>query len=209
LTLACLFATGIAHGEAPPPTNNAATDNAATNNVESHWLSNLRQVTSGYVKAGEGYFSPDGQTIVYQAISKGYPFYQIYTQPLAGKSKPRRISTGRGRTTCSYFSPDGKRLASAGRDKQTTANAIARIVAPIQTAHQSSDVRISRNVEGRVRLFSPSGSTIVLDSSLLKAHSFRSGRLQLIAQGACPRFAYVTMDDHLHGARPSDETMNA
>ena len=49
----------------------------------------------------------DGETIVYQAIEEPYPFYQIYKQPLAG-GKPERISTGRGRTTCSYFSPDGE-----------------------------------------------------------------------------------------------------
>ena len=40
-------------------------------------------------------------------MPQDYPFYQIYTQPLAG-GEPQLISTGRGRTTCSYFSPDGK-----------------------------------------------------------------------------------------------------
>src|SRR4051795_7267351 len=80
--------------------------------VEGKFLSNVRQVTSGFVKAGEGYFSPDGQQIVYQAQPLDYPFYQIYTQPLAG-GRAKRISTGRGRTTCSYFSPDGKRILFA------------------------------------------------------------------------------------------------
>ncbi len=87
--------------------------------VEGKYLSNVRQVTSGFVKAGEGYFSPDGKTIVYQAVPQGYPFYQIYTQPLAGGT-PKLVSTGRGRTTCSYFSPDGKHLifASSHLDPQ-------------------------------------------------------------------------------------------
>jgi TolB protein len=80
--------------------------------LEGKFLTNIRQVTSGFVKAGEGYFSPDGQQIVYQAQPLDYPFYQIYTQPLAG-GRPKRISTGRGRTTCSYFSPDGKRILFA------------------------------------------------------------------------------------------------
>jgi Tol biopolymer transport system component len=79
---------------------------------DGKFLANIRQVTSGFVKAGEGYFSPDGQTIVYQAQPLDYPFYQIYTQPLAG-GRPKRISTGRGRTTCSFFSPDGKRILFA------------------------------------------------------------------------------------------------
>jgi Tol biopolymer transport system component len=91
----------------------------AQDSVEGRYLSSIRQVTSGFVKAGEGYFSPDGATIVYQAQPLDYPFYQIYTQPLAG-GRPERISTGRGRTTCSYFSPDGKRIlfASSHLDPQ-------------------------------------------------------------------------------------------
>jgi TolB protein len=80
--------------------------------IESAHLSNLRQVTSGFVKAGEGYFSPDGRTIIYQAVPQGYPFYQIYKQPLAG-GEPQLISTGRGRTTCAYFSPDNRHLIFA------------------------------------------------------------------------------------------------
>jgi TolB protein len=84
----------------------------AEETVEGKFLSNVRQVTSGFVKAGEGYFSPDGQQIVYQAQPLDYPFYQIYTQPLAG-GRPKRISTGRGRTTCSYFSPHGQRILFA------------------------------------------------------------------------------------------------
>src|ERR1041385_7580992 len=85
---------------------------SAEDSIEGKFLSNIRQVTSGMVKAGEGYFSPDGQQIVYQAQPLDYPFYQIYTQSLGG-GPPKRISTGRGRTTCSYFSPDGKRILFA------------------------------------------------------------------------------------------------
>lgn len=80
--------------------------------VEPKYLSNVRQVTRGMTRAGEGYFSPDGKEIVYQAVPQDYPFYQIYTQPLAG-GEPKLISTGRGRTTCSYFSPDGKKILFA------------------------------------------------------------------------------------------------
>lgn len=86
---------------------------------ESKYLSNIRQVTSGLPRAGEGYFSPDGKSIVYQAYPVGYPFYQIYVQDLED-GKPRRISTGRGRTTCSYYSVDGKSVlfASSHTDPQ-------------------------------------------------------------------------------------------
>ena len=84
----------------------------ADESIEGRYLLNVRQVTSGFVKAGEGYFSPDMTTIVYQAVRQQYPFYQIFTQPLAGGT-PKLISTGRGRTTCSYFRPDGKRILFA------------------------------------------------------------------------------------------------
>lgn len=79
---------------------------------ESKFLANVRQVTHGLPRAGEGYFSPDGKIIVYQAYPVGYPFYQIYVQSL-DKGEPRLVSTGRGRTTCSYFSPDGKSILFA------------------------------------------------------------------------------------------------
>ena len=80
--------------------------------IEGKYLSNVRQVTSGMVKAGEGYFSPDGAAIIYQAVPQDYPFYQIFTQDLEN-GVPRLVSTGRGRTTCSYFSPDGERILFA------------------------------------------------------------------------------------------------
>lgn len=80
--------------------------------VEGRFLSGVRQVTSGFEKAGEGYFSPDGKQIIYQAVPAGFPFYQIYSQSLDG-GESRRISPGRGRTTCSYFSPDGKHVLFA------------------------------------------------------------------------------------------------
>jgi Tol biopolymer transport system component len=89
-----------------------AAESDAANSVEAKYLPHPRQVTEGFVKAGEGYFSPDGETICYQAVPQDYLFYQIYTQPLAG-GEPKLISTGRGRTTCSYFSPDGQRILFA------------------------------------------------------------------------------------------------
>ncbi|MEZ6057067.1 MAG: DPP IV N-terminal domain-containing protein [Planctomycetaceae bacterium] len=77
--------------------------------AEAKYLGNIHQVTSGLPRAGEGYFSPDGESIVYQAYPVGYPFYQIYVQSLSEK-EPYRISPGRGRTTCAYFTRDGKQV---------------------------------------------------------------------------------------------------
>lgn len=103
LILVLISITSTISAEEPAP---------AGKSIEGEFLKNVTRVTDGFVKAGEGYFSPDGTQIVYQAITKDYPFYQIYTQALKD-GVPRRISTGRGRTTCSYFSIDGKRILFA------------------------------------------------------------------------------------------------
>src|SRR5271170_1358912 len=81
--------------------------------LETRYLKNIRQVTFNFVRAGEGYFSPDGKTIIFQAEEKGdNPFYQQFVQDLAS-GKVRRISPGVGKTTCGYFSPDGKKIIYA------------------------------------------------------------------------------------------------
>lgn len=82
--------------------------------AETPYLKNVKQVTSNFVRAGEGYFSPDGKQVIYQAeeTETGNPFYQIFVQDLATGNR-RRISPGVGRTTCSYFRPDGKRVVFA------------------------------------------------------------------------------------------------
>ena len=94
-------------------TLSSASAEDATDSIEGKFLTNVRQVTSDFAKAGEGYFSPDGRSIVFQAEPFDYPFYQIYKLDLTADAKAERISTGRGRTTCSYFSPDGKRILYA------------------------------------------------------------------------------------------------
>ena len=82
--------------------------------AESPYLKNITQVTKDYNRAGEGYFSPDGKTIIFQAEEKdtGNPFYQIFTMNLES-GRPYRVSTGVGKTTCSFFRPDGKKVIFA------------------------------------------------------------------------------------------------
>jgi Tol biopolymer transport system component len=69
-------------------------------------LKNLHQLTSGGENA-EAYFSFDGTKLIFQSTRDGYPCDQIYTMNLDG-TNVKRVSTGKGRTTCSYFLPDGK-----------------------------------------------------------------------------------------------------
>jgi TolB protein len=80
---------------------------------EAAYLKNSRQITHDFVRAGEGYFAPDGKTIIFQAEEKGdNPFYQIFVQDLASGAY-RRVSPGVGKTTCGYFAPDGKKIIFA------------------------------------------------------------------------------------------------
>src|SRR2546421_10840839 len=81
---------------------------------EAARLHDVRQVTSDFARAGEGYFPPDGKQIIYQAEEKGTgnPFYQIFVQDLA-TGRYRRVSPGVGKTTCAYFRPDGKKIIFA------------------------------------------------------------------------------------------------
>jgi TolB protein len=71
-------------------------------------LKNVRQLTFGGENA-EAYFSADGKKLIFQSTRDGYPADQIYTMHADG-SHVRRVSTGKGRCTCSYFFPDGKRI---------------------------------------------------------------------------------------------------
>lgn len=72
---------------------------------ETH-LTNIRQLTFGGQNA-EAYWNLEGTKLVFQAKVPGYPDDQIFEMNADGSGK-RLISTGEGRTTCSYYSPDGK-----------------------------------------------------------------------------------------------------
>ena len=74
---------------------------------EKH-LRNVRQLTFGGENA-EAYFSGDGQRLIFQSKRDGRQCDQIYTMRADG-SDVTLVSTGKGRTTCSYFFPNGKRI---------------------------------------------------------------------------------------------------
>ncbi|HEX9655030.1 MAG TPA: M28 family peptidase, partial [bacterium] len=101
-----------------------AQDNRAD---ESQFLSKTRQLIYDGARSGEGYFSPDGDALIFQserlparlsrpagqrsqaggsaqAGEPGNPFFQIYILDLkSGESHP--VSPGVGKTTCGFFRP--------------------------------------------------------------------------------------------------------
>jgi Tol biopolymer transport system component len=72
---------------------------------ERDFLTRIRRLTVEGRRAGEGYWSPDGNRIVFQSEREaGNPFYQIYVLDL-GSGDTKRVSPGTGKTTCAFFRP--------------------------------------------------------------------------------------------------------
>jgi len=79
----------------------------AQENAERH-LTNIKQLTFGGENA-EAYFSSDGKQLSFQSKRDGRACDQIYTMNADG-SNVKMVSTGGGRTTCSYFYKDRKKI---------------------------------------------------------------------------------------------------
>lgn len=75
---------------------------------EEKHLRNLRQLTFGGENA-EAYFSADDRRLIFQSTRDGRQCDQIYEMAIDG-SGARLISNAKGRCTCAYFFPDGKRI---------------------------------------------------------------------------------------------------
>ncbi len=74
---------------------------------EKHLL-NIKQLTFGGENA-EAYFSSDGRKLIFQSTRDSLDCDQIYTMNTDG-SGVRMISSGEGRTTCSYYFPSMSRV---------------------------------------------------------------------------------------------------
>jgi Tol biopolymer transport system component len=101
----------------------AAVERSSEGAAEADFLSRVRRLTIEGRRAGEGYWSPDGQRLVFQSEREpGNPFYQIYALDLAS-GETKRISPGYGKTTCSFFRPGSDQIlfASTHHDPKSKA----------------------------------------------------------------------------------------
>ena len=110
VTLALCGLVGCASSD---PATEDFLPSAAALPEETH-LRNLRQLTFEGENA-EAYFSADDTQLIFQRSVGDVPCDQIFIMPVAppsaGGEPPRRlVSTGRGKTTCSYFFPDTDRI---------------------------------------------------------------------------------------------------
>ncbi|MEX2182543.1 MAG: hypothetical protein WD771_10910, partial [Gemmatimonadaceae bacterium] len=102
ITLVVAALLGAATCARPTPTTQLAADPQETR------LTNLRQLTFGGENA-EAYWSADGEWITFQSTRDGRACDQQYVMRADGTGI-RRISDGRGKTTCGWFLPGGERL---------------------------------------------------------------------------------------------------
>ena len=80
-------------------------DPAQAADEEGRFLTNVRQLTFEGKRSGEGYFSPDGKSLIFQSERDAdNPFYQIYLLDFE-TGDTHRVSPGIGKTTCSFFRP--------------------------------------------------------------------------------------------------------
>lgn len=77
---------------------------------EKHFK-NIKMLTNGGENA-EAYFSFDGKKLVFQATIDSMECDQIFTINTDGTDR-QLVSTGKGRTTCSYFYPDETKIIYA------------------------------------------------------------------------------------------------
>ncbi len=116
--LVCGFVTGCLDYQAAPAASPTASQAPPTSRPaksslpgplpysrESHpeerHLANIRQLTDGGENA-EAYFSSDGKRLIFQSKRPPYQCDQIFTIGIDGAGL-KLVSTGTGRTTCSYF----------------------------------------------------------------------------------------------------------
>src|SRR5687768_11597176 len=101
------------HGSNGGATDIAESDPQAAAAQEAILLTGTRQLTFEGRRAGEGYFSQDGTQLVFQSEREpGNPFFQIYVMDRE-TGDVERVSPGRGKTTCAWIHPDGKRVLFA------------------------------------------------------------------------------------------------
>ncbi|MBZ5655939.1 MAG: hypothetical protein LAO56_11775 [Acidobacteriia bacterium] len=105
-----LLAGQIAWTQTSATPHSAATDSATpqpaaaqTQPAEEKHLRNVRQLTFGGSNA-EAYFSEDGKKLIFQSTRDNLQCDQIFTMNLDGTDQ-KMVSTGKGRTTCSYIFP--------------------------------------------------------------------------------------------------------
>jgi TolB protein len=152
--------------------------------AEGEVLSDPIQLTHGFARAGEAYFSPDMQWIVFQASIKPDADYEMYLAQvkweggagsrIAGINMPIRISPEGSWNSCGYFSPDGQSLIFSStqkpREKEHTGPATS-ATQPRRGGYQwpmpaEAEIYRADGWRGAVSALPPGGSTNLAQHAL-------------------------------------------
>ena len=106
LALVC-GTTACGSPDVPEPEPIPSPDSGLLDPREVH-LENIRQLTFGGENA-EAYFSADGSRLIFQSKRDALECDQIFVMDVES-GDTRMVSSGEGRTTCSYFFPSGERI---------------------------------------------------------------------------------------------------
>ena len=180
---ALLIATSslLAKAEDPAPRPSAEAQ-------ETH-LQNLKQLTFGGQNA-EAYFSYDGTKLIFQSSRPPYQCDQIFSMNTDG-TDVKLLSTGKGRTTCGFFFPDGKRFIYASTHLSSDAcppvpDRSRGYVWPIYASYEIFSANLDGS--GLTRLTKSPGydaeATISPDGKKIVFTSMRSGDLDIYTMNA-------------------------
>lgn len=100
--------SGCAQPSEPEPEAEATTPETSLLMPEEVHLKNLRQLTFGGENA-EAYWSADGKQLIFQSKRDGLECDQIFVMDVES-GNVEMVSNGEGKTTCSFFFPDGERV---------------------------------------------------------------------------------------------------
>lgn len=157
--------------------------------AQERHLVNVKQLTFGGQNA-EAYFSFDGSKIIFQSTRPPYQCDQIFSMNING-SDVKLLNSGKGRTTCGFFFPDGKRIvyASTHLTGATCPPAPDRSQGYVWPIYPSYEI-FSANIDGSglKRLTKNPGydaeGTISSDGNKIVFTSLRSGDLDIYTMNA-------------------------
>ncbi len=161
----------------------------STHEAQETHLQNVKQLTFGGQNA-EAYFSYDGSKIIFQSTRPPYQCDQIFSMNVDG-SDVKLLNSGKGRTTCGFFFPDGKRIiyASTHLAGDACPPAPDRSQGYVWPIYPSYEI-FSANVDGSglKRLTKTPGydaeGTIAPDGKKIVFTSMRSGDLDIYTMNA-------------------------
>ncbi|HSE49996.1 MAG TPA: hypothetical protein VLA96_12375 [Terriglobales bacterium] len=161
---------------------------------EEKHLKNVRQITFEGENA-EAYFSADDKQLIWQHSGEGVPCDRIYTMPaeapVHGAFVGKQVSSGKGRTTCSYIFPNGKRILyssthAAGPECPAKPDYSHGYVWPVYAAY---DIYTAKPAGSDVKPLAPhpgydAEATVTRDGKRIVFTSMRDGDLEIYTMDA-------------------------